>query len=134
MHSSRMRTAHSLTVCHARSHAMHAPHHTCPPAMHTPLPHTHPPATYTLPPATHAPTHVSRMTDASENITLPQTSLRAVKIQHNSHLRVLRVYSPPGGNLQFTPASVGASQGAYDLPKVVVIDTNAVPTRKDIPN
>ena len=52
----------------------------------------------------------------------------------NYHCRVLRVCSPPGGNLQFTPAGVGASQDAYDLSKVAVIDTNAVPTRKDIPN
>ena len=80
MHSSRMPTAHSLTVSCSNqrwgvciphmlpamhtalpcmSPAMHAPHHACPPATHTPN-HTHtlpctPPATHA--PTTHAPCH-----------------------------------------------------------------------------
>ena len=62
MHSSRMRTARSLTVshsiCQGGMHAMHAPCHTCPPpctppAMHIPC-HAHPPSRL-MPPATHSP-------------------------------------------------------------------------------
>ena len=122
MRSSRMRTAHSLTVSRGIWHsrppprtlrythppAMHAPYHTCPlprmpPAMHTPA--THAPPHHACPPAMHAPRHahpppprmppvthtpchihplpcipqprtspspVDRITDACENITLPQ--------------------------------------------------------------
>ena len=79
MHSSRMRTARSLTIscsiCHVRPPAihtplphmppaMHAPCHICPPATHTstpchacPPPHM-PPLCHARPPATHAPHHV----------------------------------------------------------------------------
>ena len=116
MHSSRMRTARSLTVCRSRSicpgggvvRVTHAPPcmppchtHTqahsqpcvsptplpCMPPMHTPTVHASP-ATHTTqathtptpsharPPAMHAPSHtrppVDRITDACENITLPQ--------------------------------------------------------------
>ena len=76
MHSSRMRTAHSLTVCHARSPATHAPTcHTCPPPR---LP-CMPPATRP-PPTCHTCPYLPRkppprtefLTHASGNITLPQ--------------------------------------------------------------
>ena len=57
MHSSRMRTARSLTVsrsiCHACPLSCMPPCHTCPPAMHPPAMHA-PPATHTFP-AMHAP-------------------------------------------------------------------------------
>ena len=70
MHSSRMRTAHLLTVSRSICHVCHPPPHMpllpctpchAPPAIHAPLPHTptcqaHPPATDT--PAMHAPHHV----------------------------------------------------------------------------
>ena len=82
MHSSRMHTAHSLTVCHGRSICLgdSPPPHT-PPATHTPR-HAHPPC---MPPAMHAPLPCTPpsmhtppplwtefLTHASENITLPQ--------------------------------------------------------------
>ena len=68
MHSSRMCTAHSLTVSHSiwlgggacvpcmPPSAMHAPHHTCPPATHAPMPCmcTAPPC---MPPTTNTPCH-----------------------------------------------------------------------------
>ena len=99
MHSSRMRTACSLTECHASPppcHACpptcHAPHHACPPAMHT-TPATHapphatcPPAMHTpchaCPPATYAPPHpVDRILDTPFwKYYLAPTSLRAVKM------------------------------------------------------
>ena len=70
MHSSRMRTASTLTACRRGMCGMHAllpctppathtPYHTCPPAMHTPWPcmplplAMHPPTMH--PPAMHAP-------------------------------------------------------------------------------
>ena len=83
-YSSRMRTAHSLTVSHsicracpphhAHPPAMHAPHHACPlhNAPHRPPCHAHPPTTHTplpcmplphmpplpcMPPNMHAPHH-----------------------------------------------------------------------------
>ena len=92
MHSSRMRTARSLTVsyhilCTPPSATMHAPpqpcmppNHACPPATtyapqqpctppsnHTPHNHACPLATMHTPP-------VNRMRDRCKNITLPQTS------------------------------------------------------------
>ena len=92
MHSSRIHTAHSLTVSRSICHA--CPCHTCPPAMHTPLPcmppPCTPPATHTHPamhipppcmphPNMHIPCHTCPpypwtefLTHASENITLPQ--------------------------------------------------------------
>ena len=83
MHSSRMRTARSLTVSRSRSIrqgggmcATHTPRHACPllphtppPAMHAPC-HTHP-LPHTPPPAMHIPP-VNRITDRCKNITLPQ--------------------------------------------------------------
>ena len=91
MHSSRMRTACSLTVSHGICHtcpnpAMHAPLPCMPPTMHTPLPctpyHTHPlpctllhhtcPTTAKHAPTMHAPlprTPPSLWTDTCENIT-----------------------------------------------------------------
>ena len=71
IHSSRMRTARSLTVCHSHSiflgggvhvthtPAIHAPHHAHPPCHACPLGHARP-------------LSVDRITDACENITLPQ--------------------------------------------------------------
>ena len=60
MHSSRMRTARSLTVCRSRSiwggacmACMPPTCHACPPTMHAPLPHT--PPCHACPPITHAP-------------------------------------------------------------------------------
>ena len=61
MHSSRMRTARSLTVCQSRSICRGAGGswsgacHAHPPAMHAPPPHT--PPTMHDPPAMHAPHH-----------------------------------------------------------------------------
>ena len=99
MHSSRMRTARSLTVCRSRSIYLgcvavmqtpyplpctppttHAPPLSCMPlAMHIPLP-CMPPTMHTpnhATPSTHAPTMhapppVDRITDVCENITLLQ--------------------------------------------------------------
>ena len=88
IHSSRIRTARSLTVshsiCHTHPPAMHAPCHACPPAMHAPC-HTHPlpcmhPCHTCHPPVclySAGPLHagidtcppVDRMTDRCKNIT-----------------------------------------------------------------
>ena len=61
--------------CHAHP-LQHTPHLPCmPPAMHSPLPCTAPCHTCPLPrtpPATHTPCHACSLTDACENITLPQ--------------------------------------------------------------
>ena len=76
MHSSRMRTARSLTISpylivSGRGHVWHAcyPCRTCPPAMHAPC-HTCPPTMH-APPATHPPAmhaHPRWQTDTCKNI------------------------------------------------------------------
>ena len=78
MHSSRMTVCHSRSICpgggmppamHVPLPAMHTLHNGCPPAMHVPQPCTSPwPRT---PPHPRTPP-VDRITDACENITLPQ--------------------------------------------------------------
>ena len=86
MHSSRMRTAHSLTISHSICHA--CPHHAHPlpcmlPCHSCPLPcmppTTHAPPHHACPPAMHTPCHACPLppwteflTHASENITLLQ--------------------------------------------------------------
>ena len=76
MHSSRMRTARSLTVSRRIPCTPPQQPHPPPATTHTPVATTHAPsATMHAPPRNHqpcTPPSVDRITDACENITLPQ--------------------------------------------------------------
>ena len=92
MHSSRMRTAHSLTVshcilctppCNHPPTTMHTPPQPCMPSLqpcmppwqpHMPPATTHPPKKPHTPQKNHTRPPVNRMTNRCKNITLPQTS------------------------------------------------------------
>ena len=100
MHSSRMRSARSLTV--SRSIWVGGACHACPAATHTPLP-CMPPATHAphhacppphAPPTMHPPCHANRMTDRCLwKYYLAATSLRAVMKtrMHSSKMRTARL-------------------------------------------
>ena len=96
MHSSRMCTAHSVTVC--RSHsiclggACMSPLTTHVPLPHMPPGHAHPPAMHapghTCPPAMHTPPHTTPSHRRLWKYNLAPTSLRAVKKREVNYINV----------------------------------------------
>ena len=112
MHSSRMRTARSLTdrISWYQAEGVHGTHtprartppsHPMPPWPCTPPPRHACPQPRTPPRHAHTPSHtcpsshtcppVNRMTNRCKNITLPQTSLQAVTRQHSSRMHTTRL-------------------------------------------
>ena len=84
-----MRTARSLTVCHARPPAMHAASPCTSPAMHAPCPH--------MPPATHASCHACPPPHHTWSPTI-HTPLPAMHVPHHAcphHAHPLPHMLPP---------------------------------------